>query len=141
MDKDDKPIEPDVSGKGEKSTAWQRGYEARSKALGKEYVDRAFAEADEFTADLQDYLTEHAWGASWARPGLEFKTRSMLNLAMITALNRPHELEIHVRAALRNGVTKMEIKEIFLHTAVYCGAPAAIDSFRVAKKVFAELGI
>ena len=127
--------------KKDNSDAWQRGYEARSKALGKEYVDRAFAEADEFTADLQDYLTEHAWGASWARPGLEFKTRSMLNLAMITALNRPHELEIHVRAALRNGVTKSEIKEIFLHTAVYCGAPAAIDSFRVAKKVFAELGI
>ena len=121
-----------------KSKAWQQGYEVRAKVLGKEYVDKAFREADEFTRDLQDYVTEHAWGASWARPGLDHKTRSMLNLAMITALNRPHEFEIHVRGALRNGVTKDEIKEILLQTAVYCGAPAALDSFRIARRVLAE---
>ena len=126
---------------GDKSDAWQRGYAARSAVLGQDYVDRAFAEADDFPRDLQDYLTEHAWGASWARPGLDHRTRSMLNLAMITALNRPHELEIHIRGALRNGLTKDDLKEIFLHAAVYCGAPAALDSFRIAKKVFAELGI
>ncbi len=121
-----------------KSKTWHQGYEVRAKVLGKEYVDKAFREADEFTRDLQDYVTEHAWGASWARPGLDHKTRSMLNLAMITALNRPHEFEIHVRGALRNGVTKDEIKEILLQTAVYCGAPAALDSFRIARKVLAE---
>jgi 4-carboxymuconolactone decarboxylase len=122
----------------DKPDAWKRGYEARSTVLGKEYVDKAFREADDFTRDLQDYLTEHAWGASWARPGLDFRTRSMINLAMITALNRPHEFEIHLRGALRNGVTKDEIKEVLLQTAVYCGAPAALDSFRIAKRVLAE---
>ena len=121
-----------------KSDAWKKGFAARSQVLGEAYVEKAFREADDFTRDLQDYLTEHAWGASWARPGLDFKTRSLLNLAMITALNRPHELEIHLRGALRNGVTREEIKEVFLQTAVYCGAPAALDSFRIAKKVFAE---
>jgi 4-carboxymuconolactone decarboxylase len=121
-----------------KSDAWRRGYAARSRALGQPYVDNALDNADDLTLDLQDYLTEHAWGASWARPGLDFRTRSMLNLSMLTALNRPHELEVHLRAALRNGVTRDEIKEIFLHTAVYCGAPAALDSFRVARKVLAE---
>ena len=125
----------------DKSETWKRGYAARSAVLGEEYVKRAFDDADDFTRDLQDYLTEHAWGASWARPGLDHRTRSMLNLAMITALNRPHELEIHIRGALRNGLTKDDLKEIFLHSAVYCGAPAALDSFRIAKKVFAELGI
>ena len=125
----------------DKSDACKRGYAARSAVLGEAYVDKAFAEADDFSRDLQDYLTEHAWGASWARPGLDFRTRSMLNLAMITALNRPHELEVHLRGAIRNGLTKDEIKEILLHTAVYCGAPAAVDGFRVAKRVFAELGI
>ena len=125
----------------DKSETWKRGYAARSAVLGEEYVKRAFDDADDFTRDLQDYLTEHAWGASWARPGLNHRTRSMLNLAMITALNRPHELEIHIRGALRNGLTKDDLKEIFLHSAVYCGAPAALDSFRIAKKVFAELGI
>lgn len=125
----------------DKSDSWKRGYAARSAVLGQEYVDKAFREADDFTRDLQDYVTEHAWGASWARPGLDHRTRSMLNLAMLTALNRPHELEIHLRGALNNGVTRDEIKEIFLHAAVYCGAPAAMDSFRIARKVFAERGL
>lgn len=124
-----------------KSDAWKRGYAARKAVLGDAYVDRAFGEADDFSRDLQDYVTEHAWGASWARPGLDRRTRSMLNLAMLTALNRPHELEIHLRGAIRNGLTKDEIKEIFLQAAVYCGAPAAVDSFRIARRVFAELGV
>ena len=122
-----------------KSDTWKRGLAARKKVLGEDYVDKAFANADAFSKDLQEYLTEHAWGASWGRPGgLDFKTRSMINLAMISALNRPHELEIHLRGALRNGVSRDEIKEILLQVAVYCGAPAAVDGFRTAKKVFAE---
>lgn len=122
----------------QKSDAWKRGYAARSQVLGSDYVERAFTDADDFTRDFQDYVTEHAWGASWARPGLEFRTRSMLNLAMLTALNRPHELEIHLRGALRNGVTQDEIKEVLLQAAVYCGAPAALDAFKVARRVLAE---
>jgi 4-carboxymuconolactone decarboxylase len=123
----------------EKSDTYKRGLAARKKVLGDDYVDNAFRNADAFSRDLQEYLTEHAWGASWGRPGgLDFKTRSMINLAMISALNRPHELEIHLRGALRNGVSRDEIKEILLQVAVYCGAPAAVDSFRTAKKVFAE---
>ena len=121
-----------------RSESWRRGYAARAQVLGEAYVEKAYRDADDFTRDLQDYLTEHAWGASWARPGLEFKTRSMLNLAMLTALNRPHEFEIHLRGAIRNGVTQAEVKEILLQAAVYCGAPAALDSFRIARRVFAE---
>ncbi len=116
--------------KSDKSEAWQRGYEARSRCSARTTSTRPSRSADDFTRDLQHYVTEHAWGASWARPGLDFKTRSMLNLAMLTALNRPHEFEIHLRGALRNGVTRDEIKEILLQTAVYCGAPAALDSLQ-----------
>jgi len=121
-----------------RSPAYVAGMKVRRRWLGKDYVEKAFAEADDFSIDLQHYVTEHGWGASWARGVLPMKTRSMMNLAMISALNRPHELELHLRAALRNGITKREIKEIFIHVATYCGAPAAIDSFRVAKKVLAE---
>ncbi len=121
--------------------AFDAGLQVRTEVLGAEYVDRALHQADDFTRDFQEYITEHAWGASWAREGLSRKTRSMLNLAMLTALNRPHELELHLRGALRNGVTKEEIKEIFLHCAVYCGAPAAVDSYRIARKVLGESGL
>jgi 4-carboxymuconolactone decarboxylase len=121
-----------------RSPAYVAGLKVRRRWLGKEYVEKAFKEADDFTIDLQHYVTEHGWGASWARGVLPMKTRSIMNLAMISALNRPHELEIHLRAALRNGITKKEIKEIFIHVATYCGAPAALDSFRIAKKIFAE---
>lgn len=120
---------------------FERGLKVRKEVLGDEYVENALNSADEFSMPLQEYVTAHAWAASWARPGLEKKTRSMLNLAMLTALNRPHELKIHVNGALNNGVTKVEIREIFIHAAVYCGAPAALDSFRVAKEVFKERGI
>ena len=121
-----------------RSKAYVEGLKIRRRWLGKAYVDKAFKDADDFTIDLQHYVTEHAWGASWARGVLPLKTRAFMNLAMISALNRPHELEIHLRAAIRNGMTKAEIKETFLHVACYCGAPAALDSFRIAKKIFAE---
>ena len=119
---------------------YERGLKVRKEVLGDKYVDNAINSADEFTQPLQEYLTAHGWGASWARAGLEKKTRSMLNLAMLTALNRGHELKIHIRGALNNGVTKDEMREIFLHAAVYCGAPAAMESFRLAKEVFREAG-
>ena len=122
-----------------KNETYQAGLAVRREVLGAAYVDASLAAADDFTGPLQDYLTEHAWGAVWTRPGLERKTRSMLNLAMLTALNRPAELRLHLRGALRNGVTKDEIREIFLQTAVYCGAPAALDAFKMARQVFAEV--
>jgi 4-carboxymuconolactone decarboxylase len=106
--------------------------------MGGEYVERAFRDADDFTIDLQHYVTEHGWGASWARGRLPLKIRSLMSLSMIFALNRPRELEIHLRAALRNGITKDEIKELLLHGAVYCGAPAALDGFHIAKRILSE---
>jgi len=121
------------------SKAYRDGLKVRRRWLGKAYVDKAFREADDFTIDLQHYVTEHGWGASWARGVLPMKTRAIMNLAMLSALNRPHELEIHLRAALRNGITKTELKEIFLHVATYCGAPAALDSFRLARRILAEM--
>ncbi len=124
-----------------KSATWKAGLAVRSQVLGDEYVAQRFAEADSFNGELQDFVTEHAWGAVWSRPGLPRKTRSLLVLAMTCALNRPHELEIHVRGALNNGVSADEMKELFLQVAVYCGAPASLDGFRVARKVLKEQGL
>lgn len=121
-----------------KSPTYAAGLEVRRAVLGADYVDAALGRADDFTGPLQDFITEHAWGAVWTRPGLERKTRSMLNIAMLTALNRPHELKLHLRGALTNGVTREEIREILLQCAVYCGAPAAVDAFRTAQQVLAE---
>jgi 4-carboxymuconolactone decarboxylase len=118
---------------------YQRGLEIRSAVLGEAYVNRALADADEFTKPLQDLVTEYCWGGVWGRDGLPRKTRSMLNLAMIPILNRPNELRTHVKAALTNGVTREEICEIFLQVAIYAGVPTAVDSFRIAREVFAEL--
>jgi 4-carboxymuconolactone decarboxylase len=118
---------------------YQRGLEIRSAVLGEAYVNRALADADEFTKPLQDLVTEYCWGGVWGRNGLPRKTRSMLNLAMIPILNRPNELRTHVKAALTNGVTREEICEIFLQVAIYAGVPTAVDSFRIAREVFAEL--
>jgi 4-carboxymuconolactone decarboxylase len=118
---------------------YQRGLEIRSAVLGEAYVNRALADADEFTKPLQDLVTEYCWGGVWGRDGLPHKTRSMLNLAMIPILNRPNELRTHVKAALTNGVTREEICEIFLQVAIYAGVPTAVDSFRIAGEVFAEL--
>lgn len=118
---------------------YDKGMEVRTAVLGEEYVQAAVAGTDEFSQPLQDLITEYCWGAVWGRDGLPLKTRSMLNLAMISVLNRPHELRTHLRGALNNGVTREEIREIFLQVAVYAGVPAAVDSFRVAREVFAEL--
>ena len=120
---------------------YDRGLKIRKDVLGADYVDAAIQNADDFNRDLQGLVTEYAWGEIWSRPGLARRDRSLLNLAMLTALNRPHELKLHIRGALANGVTKDEIKELFLQTAIYCGAPAAIDSFRAAKDVFKEMGV
>jgi 4-carboxymuconolactone decarboxylase len=117
---------------------FEKGLAIRREVLGADYVEKAIREADDFTRAMQEFTTMFCWGTVWTRPGLTRKSRSMINLAMLTALNRPHEIEIHVRAALNNGLTKDEIREVFLQTAVYCGVPAAIDSFRIAKKIFAE---
>jgi 4-carboxymuconolactone decarboxylase len=117
---------------------FNKGLAVRREVLGAEYVDRSFREADDFTRPMQELTTTYCWGTIWTRPGLSRKTRSFINLAMLTALNRPHEIEIHVRAALNNGLTQNEIREVFLQTAIYCGVPAAIDSFRIAKRIFAE---
>jgi 4-carboxymuconolactone decarboxylase len=107
--------------------------------LGAEYVDGSLENADDFTMPMQRLTTEFCWGEVWARPGLDRRTRSLLNLALLTALNRPQELAVHVRGALTNGLTRAEIGEVFLQTAVYCGVPAAMDSFRVARRIFDEL--
>jgi 4-carboxymuconolactone decarboxylase len=118
---------------------YETGLAVRREVLGAEHVERSLATADDFNRPFQELITEYAWGAVWARPGLERRTRSMLNLAMLTALNRPHELELHVRAALRNGVSREEIREVLLQAAIYCGVPAANESFRIARNVFAEV--
>lgn len=117
---------------------FKAGLAVRRAVLGDEYVNNSLANVDDFTEPLQQYLTENAWGAVWVREGLDRKTRSMLNLAMLTALNRPNELKLHIKGALNNGVTKEEMREIFLQAAVYCGAPAGLDSFKIAQQVFKD---
>jgi len=117
---------------------FDKGLKVRREVLGAEYVDNALKNADDFTRPIQELVTQMAWGEIWTRPGLDRRTRSFMNLAMITALNRPHELRLHVRGALNNGLTKAEIMEVFLQTAIYCGMPAALDSFRIAREVFDE---
>ncbi|MBV9523332.1 MAG: 4-carboxymuconolactone decarboxylase [Alphaproteobacteria bacterium] len=118
---------------------YEKGLAVRREVLGAEYVDRAVAGADAFSRPLQDFVTEYCWGGVWTRPGLTRKTRSLLNLAMLTALNRPHELKLHLKGALNNGVTREEIAEVLLHAGVYCGVPAAVDAFRTAREVFGEI--
>ena len=118
---------------------YQRGRQIRSEVLGAEYVDRALADADDFTGPLQDLVTEYCWGAVWGREELPRKTRSMLNIAMIAILNRQHEFRAHLKGALTNGVSRDEIREILMQVAIYGGMPAAVDSFRIAREVFAEI--
>jgi 4-carboxymuconolactone decarboxylase len=120
---------------------FDKGLATRREVLGTEYVDASIKNATDFNIDMQELVTQYCWGDVWNRPGLDRKTRSFLNLAMITALNRPHELKLHVRGAINNGLTKDEIKEVFLQASIYCGVPAAIDSFRVAAEVFKEMNI
>ncbi len=121
------------------SEMFEKGIAKRRKVLGNEYVDKALASADEFGADLQKLITEYAWGEVWNKESLTDKERSMVNLGMIAALNRPHELKLHIKGALNNGLTKDQIRDIFLQVTVYCGAPAGIDSMRLARETFAEI--
>ncbi|WP_374626689.1 carboxymuconolactone decarboxylase family protein [Pandoraea sp.] len=115
---------------------FEKGLKTRREVLGSEYVDKSIASADAFNRPMQELVTEYCWGEIWNRPGIDRRTRSLLNLGMLTVMNRPHELKLHVRGALTNGVTKEEITEVFLQAAIYAGVPAAIDSFRVAREVF-----
>ncbi|MBQ0958079.1 carboxymuconolactone decarboxylase family protein [Ideonella sp. 4Y11] len=116
-----------------------KGLATRREVLGADYVDNAIKNADPFSLPLQEFVTQVAWGEIWNRPGLPRRDRSLLVLAMLVALNRPHELKLHLRGALNNGVTREEIREAFLQAAVYCGAPAAMDAFRTAREVFAAI--
>ncbi len=118
---------------------FEKGLQVRREVLGDAYVAPSLANADDLTAPLQKLVTEWCWGEIWTRPGLERKTRSFLNLAMLTALNRPHEIKIHVRGALNNGVTQEEIVEVILQAAIYCGVPAALDAMRCATEVIRQM--
>lgn len=119
--------------------AYDRGQQIRTEVLGAAYVASATAAGDEFTKPLQELIAEYCWGGVWDRDGLSRKTRSMLNLAMLAVLNRPHELRTHVRGAVNNGVTREEIQEVLLQVAVYAGVPAAVDGFRVAREALADI--
>lgn len=120
------------------TSTYERGLEIRREVLGSAYVDQAVRNADEFNRPLQELVTEYCWGAVWGREELPRKHRSMLNVAMIAILNRPTELKLHVAGALRNGVSKAEIREVLLQVAIYAGVPAAVDAFRIAKSAIAE---
>ncbi|HJS85788.1 MAG TPA: 4-carboxymuconolactone decarboxylase [Acetobacteraceae bacterium] len=120
------------------SELFKKGLAVRREVLGAEYVDGSIARADDFNAAFQQLTTEVAWGTIWTRPGLPRKTRSIVNIAMLVALNRGAELKLHLRAALTNGVTRDEIKEILLQTGVYCGIPASLEAFKIASEVFRE---
>jgi len=118
---------------------YERGMQTRREVLGSAHVDRSLATADELTSPLQDLVVEYGWGAIWARDGLDRRTRSLINIGMLTALNRPHELQVHLKGAVNNGCTRDEIVEAVLQTAVYCGMPAALDTMRHVKALFDEL--
>jgi 4-carboxymuconolactone decarboxylase len=118
---------------------FEKGLKLRKQVLGAEYVEKSMASADSFSMPMQELSTEYCWGHVWTRPGLALRDRSLINIAMISALNRPHELKLHVKAALNNGLSREEIREVILQVAVYCGVPAGIDSTRIAREAFAEL--
>ena len=118
---------------------FEKGLAVRKEVLGAAYVEKSISGADEFAMAMQQYATEACWGLIWTRPGLPRKFRSIVNIAMISALNRPHELKLHIKSAFNNGVTKEEIKEILLQVACYAGVPAGIDSFRIAREAFSEM--
>ena len=119
----------------------QRGMKIRREVLGDEYVDRVAGKTGELTREFQDLITRYAWGEIWSRPELDRRIRSCITVAMAVALNRPEELALHLRAALRNGVTAVELREVLLQTAIYCGVPAANSAFRVAQEVFGDAPI
>jgi 4-carboxymuconolactone decarboxylase len=118
---------------------YETGLRIRREVLGAEYVNKSISMSDDFNRPLQELVTEYCWGEVWSRPGLSRKMRSLLNLAMLTALNRPHEVKLHLKGALNNGCSKEEIMEVLLQSAIYCGVPAAVDSFRLAREVFSEI--
>jgi 4-carboxymuconolactone decarboxylase len=120
---------------------FDKGLGIRREVLGADYVDAQIKAADDFNRPFQEFITEYCWGAVWGRPGLPKKTRSIINLAMLTALAKPQELKIHVKGALKNGCSKEEIMEVLMQTAVYCGVPAAVDAFRTAREAFKEAGV
>jgi len=119
--------------------SFDAGLKMRMKVLGEAHVKRSLQEVDDFNRDLQQIVTGFAWGQIWTRPGLSLRERSILNLGMLTALNRPHEFKVHVRGALNNGLSREEIRELLLQTAIYCGFPAAIEAFRLAREVFKDI--
>ncbi|UCH46965.1 MAG: carboxymuconolactone decarboxylase family protein [Betaproteobacteria bacterium] len=118
---------------------FEKGLDIRKSVLGPEFVEKSIAAADDFNMPMQKLVTEYCWGAVWGREELPKRTRSMLNIAMLAVLNRPNEFKLHIRGAIRNGVTREEIREILLQVAIYAGVPAGIDSFRNAKEALAEL--
>lgn len=118
---------------------FEQGLAMRKLVLGADHVQRSLDAASDFTRDIQELVTEYCWGSVWTRPGIDLKTRSAINLAMLTALNRGHELAVHVRGALNNGLTTDEIKEILFQTAIYCGVPAALEAFRIAEATIREV--
>jgi len=120
------------------SELYDKGMKVRREVLGDEYVDRAAANVDDFNREFQQMVVEHAWGTIWTRPGLARKQRSLINLAILAALNRPEEFELHFRGALKNGCTLEELKETLMQIAVYCGMPTGVAAFRIAKKVLGE---
>mgnify|MGYP001413824953 CR=1 FL=1 len=122
----------------QRSEAFEKGIKVRREVLGADYVDRSVSSSSAFMEPFQEMVTEWCWGSVWTRDGLDRKTRSLLNLAMLTALNRPNELKLHVRGALANGVTRAEIQEVLLHATVYCGIPAGLDAFKVADAILTD---
>lgn len=120
---------------------YEAGMKVRREVLSPEHVERSTRNADSFTREFQEFITSYCWGEVWTRDGLDRKSRSLINLAMLTALNRPDEFKLHVKGAIRNGVTPDEIKEVLIQTSIYAGVPAAHSAFKWAREVLVELGI
>lgn len=126
---------------GTHEESYERGLAIRKEVLGEAHVQKSLDAVSEFSRPIQELVTEYCWGEVWSREGIDRQTRSMLNLAMLTALNRSHELGVHVRGAITNGVTPAQIQEVLIQAAVYVGVPAALESFRVAERVLQEMGV
>ena len=118
---------------------FDKGLQIRKDVVGEDYVNASLSKADDFNQDFQTLVTEYCWGAVWGRDGLDRKTRSLLNIAMISALNRPHELTLHVQGAIRNGCSREDIREVLMQVSIYCGVPAAVDGFRTARAALDEM--
>lgn len=129
-----------MTSEGTHANSYERGLDIRKEVLGEAHVQRSLGQVSEFARPIQELVTEYCWGEIWSRPGIDRRARSMINLAMLTALGRNHELGVHVRGAVNNGVTPAEIQEVLMQTAIYVGVPAALESFRVAEAVLKELG-